>query len=203
MAGAFTLVPGNTYYWAVDEIDSAGAATKGPLWKFIPAAYVNIDDFEDYNGTGEVRANWLGDPCTEDYNNSCGIGYGSNSGLNLIPTAGGKYMQFTYINSDNSRGIVYSETRRPFAGGTSFTGGGVLSPAPAALRVDYQGNGANGIDPIYDRMYVALEDTAGNVAIYLNPDVNGQPDSRLDAMVHLSYGHQRAGHTGSRETGCG
>ena len=48
----------------------------------------------------------------------------------------------------------------------------MLSEQPTELRVDYVGAATNGVDPVYDRMYVALEDSAGNVGVYDNPDGN-------------------------------
>ena len=37
--------------------------------------------------------------------------------------------------------VVFSEARRSYSGGTSFTGGGVISPVLRALRIDYRGSG--------------------------------------------------------------
>ena len=70
--------------------------------------------------------------------------------------------------------MTFSEAKRPYIGGISFTGGGVISPPLKALRIDYRGYAINSAGPAYDRMYVAIEDTAGNVAVYQNPDANAQ-----------------------------
>jgi hypothetical protein len=36
------------YYWRVDEVDSQGNTSKGPLWSFTTADFLSVDDFEDY-----------------------------------------------------------------------------------------------------------------------------------------------------------
>jgi hypothetical protein len=197
---SFVLTAGKTYYWRIDEVNGAtiyGGPSGGsgqvpspsPTWSFTPAAYVNIDDFEDYNTTAELTANWLyGYTITHTgadtgCNSATAKGY---AGRALIRDATGKYLQYTYNNSGvNSLfgGMFFSETKRAYPGGTIFTGGGVISPAPTKLRIDYKGiatNAANSISPMcgdnadLDRMYVAIEDTAGDVAVYLNPDANAQ-----------------------------
>ncbi len=171
LAGAFTLVPGNTYYWCIDEVASDGTTLwKGPEWKFTAAAYVNIDDFQDYNTMIDVNANWLTDYTTCPIE---GMGELTDIGADLafIYDASGKYMQMTYTNLVNR---YFSETKRNYGTGTSFTGSPVLSPALAAVAVTYRGFLGNAANPDYDRMYMALEDTAGNVGVVYNPDPNAQ-----------------------------
>ncbi len=176
----WTLSPGTTYYWRVDEVNNT-TVYKGPVWSFIPAPYINIDDFEDYNTTGDLNA--LGDPnigwltgytvyrqganingCTGSY--SAQIAKGK---FNYVRDSAGKHMNFTYIDEPST--YAFSEVNRPYIGGTVFTSN-LLSPAPAAIRVDYIGTNVNAADPCYDRMYIALEDTAGNIAVKYNPDAN-------------------------------
>ena len=170
LAGAFTIVPGKTYYyWCVDEVNGTNIY-KGPLWSFTPAAYINIDDFEDYNSTNDVNVNWPDGYVITDDGFPVITG---NARRGLVRDATGKYLRYTYNNSGTAPGgMAFSEARRPYIGGTTFTGGGVLTPAPEALRIDYRGAATNAVDPVYDRMYVAIEDTAGNVSVYNNPDPN-------------------------------
>jgi len=169
LAGAFTLVPGNTYYWAVDEVNST-TTWKGPEWKFTVATYINIDDFEDYNSIEDLNANWL-----TNYN-TCpieGMGELTDIGADraFIYDASGKYMRFTYTNLVNR---YFSENKINYGTGTSFTGSPVLSPALAAVAVTFRGVPTNPAHPDYDRMYIALEDTADNVGVVYNPDPNAQ-----------------------------
>ena len=170
LRGILVLVPGATYYWCVDEVN--GSTTwKGPVWSFTPATYVNIDDFEDYNSTDDVNANWPDGytltGCTEPWEGATG-----NAGRALICDVNGKHLRYTYRNGGGV--MAFSEAKRPYSGGATFTGGGVISPAPMALRIDYRGYATNAAHPVYDRMYVAIEDTAGNVSVYQNPDANAQ-----------------------------
>jgi hypothetical protein len=167
---SFTLQAGTTYYWRVDEVNST-TVFKGNVWSFTPAAYINIDDFEDYNSTDELTANW-----PDGYSVTGCTSLTGNAGRVLIRDANGKYLQYSYSDSgDVGNGDppwYFSEAKRPYSGGTSFTGGGVIYPAPKKLRIDYRGTAVNAADPVYDRMYVAIEDTAGNVSVYPNPDAH-------------------------------
>jgi hypothetical protein len=169
LAGVVSLVSGTTYYWCVDEVN--GSTTwKGPLWKFTPADYITIEDFEDYNSFADVNANWG----TNYAIPSCWLGSFSQY-TSVIQTSGhlsfgvdaaGKHGRFYY------NAVPFSEMKRNYPGGTVFTGNSVLAVQPAALRVDYIGATVNAVDEIYNRMYVAIEDTAGNVGVYENPDGN-------------------------------
>ncbi|UCE50098.1 MAG: hypothetical protein JSW47_08040, partial [Phycisphaerales bacterium] len=52
--GDETLDPGKlawqtTYYWRVDEVDSANNTTVGKVWSFTIAGFLPVDDFETYN----------------------------------------------------------------------------------------------------------------------------------------------------------
>jgi len=167
----YTLTPGATYYWRVVEVNTTygTALANSTVWRFTPAAYINIDDFDDSQSTIDVNANWPDGytPITGCTDNTLI----ANARRVLIRDQTGKYLRYIYKNA-GGYGAPFSEAKRPYSGGTTFTGGGVISPAPKALRIDYRGYSINGADPVYDRMYVALEDTAGNVSVYQNPDGN-------------------------------
>jgi hypothetical protein len=166
------LVPGTTYYWKIIEINNTtqwGAGLGGAVvWTFTPSSYITIDDFEDYNTTADVTANWA-----TGYNiNSCySFTYQTTFPFPVTPTGSmsfvldalGKHGNFYYDNAS------FSEASRFYSGGSIFTGNtSVLSTQPKALRVDYIGASLNAVDPIYNVMYVAIEDTAGNIGMYLN-----------------------------------
>jgi hypothetical protein len=179
------LMPGVTYYWKITEINNTtqwNTGLSGIVWNFTPVAYVTVDDFEDYNSTADMNANWA-----TQYDNCTYIAPYGNAEVALVQggTSHGKYMQFTYHNAKDTeaRYFTFSETKRSYNPGTTFTGGGELLPAPAALSIDVLGSAINGADPTYDRMYVALQDTAGNIAIYLNPDAAAQQNTIWKAWL--------------------
>ena len=173
---SWVLTPYVTYYWRID-IDEVNdpCVWKGPVWSFTPAAYVNIDDFEDSMSTQDVNANW-----PDHYSVTGCTDQTGNAGLALIQDASGKHLQYTYNNGGHSGENpreAFSEAKRPYSGGTSFTGGGVISPSLNTLRIDYKGTATNAANNLslydgndVDQMYVAIEDAAGNVSVYLNPD---------------------------------
>ena len=166
------LVPDTTYYWKITEVNGTMTEYTSPVWSFKTAPYVNIDDFEDYNNADDISVSWSNGYTLTGcgYCQGLAVGY---SGRALTQDGAGKYLRYTYINDGSNPGLVYfSEAKRPYSGGTSFTGGGMLSPTPKALRVDYLGSPTNAVDPTADRMYVAIEDTAGNVSVCLNPDAS-------------------------------
>ena len=177
------LVADTNIYWRITEVNGTTLWGTGfiggnapVVWNVKTTQYLNIDDFEDSQITADVNTNWLnGYPLT-----GC-TDYLGHAGLALVANSTGKYLQYTYNNGGYGLwGQAFSEAKHPYPGGTSFTGGGIISPAPKALRIDYLGaatNAANyrnqNIDPPNndnDQMYVAIEDTAGNISLYLNPD---------------------------------
>ncbi len=42
------VVPGQTYYWRVDEINTDATVSKGRIWAFTVLPYLIVDDFEGY-----------------------------------------------------------------------------------------------------------------------------------------------------------
>ena len=50
---------GVTYYWRVDEIEADNTIHTGPVWSFMVADYLLIDDFEDYDtGDNQIWYTW-------------------------------------------------------------------------------------------------------------------------------------------------
>ena len=175
LAPTYTLSPGVTYYWRIVEVNTTyNTQWVGDTVSFTPNQYTNIDDFEDSLSTDDVNNNWAapyiptGNSPPLDY--TCVPSLTGDSSRILMRTATGKYLRYGYRGGSGAR--RFSEARRPYVGGVSFTGGGVIYPPSKALNIDYQGSALNAADTISDRMYVAIEDTAGNVAIYDNPDGN-------------------------------
>ena len=206
---SWTIQAGTTYYWRVDEVNGTTVYSNKNVgtWAFTPAAYLNIDDFEGYSSTDDVNANWPNGyrltGCTD-----CN-GY---AGRLLVQDSSGKYMQYSYNNNAQmapgygGTPMAFSEAKHPYSGsGTSFTGGGVISPAPKALRIDYKGTATNAANmPNFkdsgdtcdmDRMYVAIEDSAGHVSVYLNPDANAQRVSSWTSWYISLYDINSIGNT--------
>jgi len=165
-----TLAPGSAVYWKVVEANGTGiwgpSLSLGGVLKFTTAASVVVDNFEDYNSTADLQAAWQ---TTYDTNTTeCSSYEGLAIATLGIEVSGNKYLQFSYRNGGGTN--KFSEMRKVYPR-TSFTGGGAFTPAFAALRVDYRGFGSN-IASADDKMYVALQDTAGNVGVYVNQDAN-------------------------------
>ena len=169
----WSLIPGKTYYWRIDEVNNVTAGStvvggKGPVWSFTYAPFITIEDFEDYNNTADINAVWtigktITCPDSSLPRNMRGVL------TYAIDATAGKHGMFHYDNTTSNN--PFSEVNRPYSGGTLFTStSGVFSTPPVALRVDYLGAALNSAVPIYDRMYVALEDTAGHVGVYSNSD---------------------------------
>ena len=184
---SWTIQAGTTYYWRVDEVNGTTVYSNKNVgtWAFTPAAYLNIDDFEGDNSTDDVNANWPNGYVLTGCSDCNGY-----AGRLLIRDSSGKYMQYSYNNNAQMQPgyggtpMAFSEAKHSYSSATSFTGGGVVFPAPKALRVDYKGTATNAANmPNFkvesdtcdmDRMYVAIEDSAGHVSVYLNPDANAQ-----------------------------
>jgi hypothetical protein len=188
---AVGLKAGATYYWRIDEVNGTNIIWPGSVCCFRTGLF--IDDFERYNSFADLNANWQ-DGYTITHtgadagcNSATAKGY---AGRDLIQDAtGGKHLQYTF-NNDGANpafsGASFSETKISYSGGVSFTGGGDISPEPNTLRIDYKGRATNAANNLsgscpaplgggdLDRMYVAIEDSAGDVAIYLNPNSNAQ-----------------------------
>ncbi len=43
------LIPGQTYFWRIDEVNNDATISVGRLWSFTVAGYLIVDDFEDYD----------------------------------------------------------------------------------------------------------------------------------------------------------
>jgi hypothetical protein len=174
LIGYCTLVPGTTYYWCVDEVNTSNPLSpwKGPLWSFTPADYVSIDDFEDYKSVNDVTVNW-----SSGYEiPACGYGYGCSQ-IGFVRIGTNKYMQYTYHDDGEEPHYMYFSEARRDQSSANWTGSGVLADTPRVLQIEYRGAASNAVDPTYDRMYVAVEDSSGNVGIIQNPD----PDAALVA----------------------
>jgi len=188
---------GRTYYWRIDEVNEADLDSpwKGDVWTFTTADFALVrvvDDFESYtnevvdrvfrtwidgvgftlpkpghagNGTGAMVGHDLWDPDTPPP-------YG---GLPIMETdivhGGWQSMPLSY---DNATEPYYSEAERAFTTPSYWTPDGVESPQDwtvgesDTLTLYFHGDADN--DP--ESLYVAIEDSAGRVAVVTHPDAD-------------------------------
>jgi len=161
-----------TYYWRVDEVDSLGNLSKGPLWNFTTADFILIDDFEDYDaGENQIWYSWhdgfgYGTPETVPY--YAGNGTGSAVGDETTPSyceetivqSGGNSMPVSYDN--NKQGYAfYSEVEKTLSYPRDWTGEGV-----GTFTIWFRGKSDNGAEPLY----VAIANSGGSPVIVTHDD---------------------------------
>jgi hypothetical protein len=173
--GAESYDPGKlslnaTYYWRIDEVDSLGDTQKGPLWSFVTAGFISIDDFEDYNsGENQIWYVWqdglgYGTPDTPPY--YAGNGTGSAVGDESTPSyceerivhSGKKSMPVAYDN--NKQGYAcYSQVDKTLAYPRDWTEEGVNQ-----LSLWFRGVSSNSPEPLY----VAIANSTGAPVVVVN-----------------------------------
>ena len=161
-----------TYYWRVDEVDSLGGLSKGPLWSFTTADFILIDDFEDYDaGDNQIWYAWhdglgYGTPGTEPYfaGNGTGAAVGDETTASYceesIVHGGGKSMPMLYDN--NKQGFsMYSEVEFTLSEARDWTDEGVKE-----LSLWFRGVSTNAAEPLY----VAAANRTGSPAVVTYED---------------------------------
>jgi hypothetical protein len=149
-----------TYYWRVDELGPGGAVKTGAVWSFTTS--LPVDDFESYTDQAgaEVFSTWI-DGFTDGTNGST-VGYltatNGTFGETTIVHSGQQSMPMDY---NNVNAPFYSETYREFAPVQNWTVNELSD-----LRLDFRGVSTNGAGALY----VAVEDSAGKVAVVTNSD---------------------------------
>jgi len=191
--GAESYDPGKlawyaTYYWRVDEVDSLGGLSKGPLWSFTTADFISIDDFEDYDvGNKEIWWAWkdgLGyvahgsEPAYSG--NGTGSAVGDETTLSYmeekIVHGGGKSMPVLYDNNQQDY-AYYSEVELTLSTTRDWTEEGV-----GTLTIWFRGKSDNDAEPLY----VALSNPAGvPVAIYNDDSLATQIGAWTEWIIPL------------------
>ncbi len=165
------LVELNTmYYWRIDEVNDAGpdpCMWKGDVWSFYVGNYRSITEFP--NATDSNTA-W-DDGWVDWWEPACGSGWGQGS---LLFFSDGS-MTYDYANGDRfdqyggSYGLDYYSEARYDAGGKNWVYGDPDTTL-RALVLNFQGDADNAVDPNYDRMWLAVEDSAGVVKAVTHPE---------------------------------
>jgi len=170
---------GGTYCWRIDEVEADNATVhKGRVWSFTVANYLIVDDFEDYNDSDRIFQTWIdgfgyADPSPGHPGNGTGsqVGHWPPPGISettITRPGSSKSMPFYYDNDGYVEGnpdsplSYYSEAAADVSQleiGQDWTKAGVK-----ALTLYFYGAPTNDANAT-ERMYVALEDGSGHVAV--------------------------------------
>jgi hypothetical protein len=118
---------GGPYYWRIDEHKTDGTVTRGNIWSFTVADYLNVDDFESYNDieSGQPGSNLVYEAWLDGFNdptNGSTMGYVTGVSLETVNVhSGRKSVPFAYDNT--TAGI--SEVVRTFTPAQDWTEHGV------------------------------------------------------------------------------
>jgi hypothetical protein len=162
LAGA-TFAPGaleslTTYYWRVDEILAGDAVKTGSVWTFTTC--LPVDDFDGY--TDDITAKTtIFDTWIDGYTNNTGSIVGNAVAPFAEQTIVHGGLQSMPLDYNNVAAPFYSEAEREFAPAEDWTAGGTDT-----LVLFVRGRLTNSRAPLY----VALEDSAKQVAAVVHPD---------------------------------
>jgi regulation of enolase protein 1 (concanavalin A-like superfamily) len=128
------VIPGQTYYWRVDEINTDATVSKGKIWAFIVLPYLIVDDFEDYN---DYEPNRIFDAWADCFTNNTGMTVGhfdTPFAEHSIVHSGRAAMYMRYDNDgtvnegtpyEQSGTLFYSEAQRSLDSPQDWTRKGV------------------------------------------------------------------------------
>ena len=165
-----------TYYWRVDEVNNLhpNSPWKGPLWSFTTADFISVDDFEDYNASGnQIWWAWkdgLGyaahDTAPAYPGNGTGAAVGDETTASYteqtIVHGGRQSMPLSY--DDNKQGYAkYSEVERTLSYPRDWTEHGVTT-----LTIWFRGSTNNAAE----RLYVAIANSTGTQAVVYHDDAS-------------------------------
>jgi hypothetical protein len=176
--GSETLDPGKlawhtTYYWRVDAVYSSGSV-KGPVWSFVTADFIAVDDFESYtddDAAGQaIWQAWIDGFGVAD--NGAQVGY-------LLPPyaeqstvhGGAQSMPLGYTNE---AGVTNSEATLTLTTARDWTEEGV-----GELSLWFRGSAANAPEPLY----IAVSNSAGAPAVVAYDDATAAQNGRWTQWV--------------------
>jgi len=151
---------GAGYSWRVAEVNEAAVPSvwESAVWSFQTIEYAVVDDMESYND----EDNTIFDTWLDGFVNETG----STVGYFEAPFA-----ERSIVNGGRqSMPLEYANDTAPFYSEAEYDLGSLDLTANGAdtLRLFVAGQADNGVE----RLYVALEDTSGNVAVVIHPDEN-------------------------------
>jgi hypothetical protein len=144
-----------TYYWRVDETVTDGTVRSGSVWTFTTC--LSVDDFESYTDDegSRIYETWI-----DGWINGTGATVGNTTAPFAEQTIVHNGLQSMPLDYNNINAPFYSEAELDFAPTQDWTVGGVSD-----LALYFRGAAANGAGTLY----VAVEDSSGQVAVVTNP----------------------------------
>jgi len=164
-----------TYYWRIDECNSAGDPLwPGDVWSFTTSDHIVVDDMDSYADHTAIRAVWRDFYSGINPKNKAELFVETNPDL----VRDGNSMMFYYRNTTSTGGVgpdaSYAEVNAvDLEVGTNWTASGV-----EALVLYFLGHTANGQEVhrdysiANDRMWVSLLDGGSNEGIVRLLDMN-------------------------------
>jgi hypothetical protein len=134
-----------TYYWRVDEVNTAETFTTWPsdVWNFTTGSFVVVDNMESYNDTtNKIFDVWIDGYGTTTNGSQVGYDQSANSTFGDTTTvhSGSQSMPFGY----GKNGITTSEATRTFGTPQDWTAAGIKT-----LVLFFYGDPANGPGELY------------------------------------------------------
>jgi hypothetical protein len=142
------LTLGTTYYWRIDEVNDACAASpwKGKIWSFSTANFILIDDFESYDDISNfIYYTWIEDDASAYHDLAIYPFY-------PVAPGGEQSLWFEYNNSYGSASDKYYSEIGKALDGMDFTQAGVK-----ALTVFFYGQSFNDAGSTEDP-YMGIDD---------------------------------------------
>ncbi len=156
------------YYWRVDEVNDANPDSPwtSPVWDFVTADFIIIDDFESYNdiNPGEPGSNRILDTWADGYGiptNGALVGHDFPPYAEQTTVRNG--IQSMPIYYDNTGAALQSEVERVWAEPQVWT---LTAVGSNTLKLYTHGAALN----TAGELYVIIEDSAGVSAKVANPD---------------------------------
>ncbi len=144
-----------TYYWRVDETVAGGTVRTGAVWMFTTC--LSVDDFESYTDDegGRIYETWI-----DGWVNGTGSTVGNTTAPFAERTIVHNGLQSMPLDYNNINAPFYSEAELDFATAQNWTVSGVSD-----MALYFRGAATNGAGALY----VAVEDSSGQVAVATNP----------------------------------